>query len=151
MPYPNIDTMMPIEMRLPKMKISIRYDFLLRALKEDKSDFEALIGRKIYQHFKDNYEKDIPEHLTKYSLIFIPLAVARIQKTIIEFLMVHPELFAKEKIQVAILERDLPCGAIAIKSLQELFFNINAILDDQDKLHLPEIGLTIFENSKLGF
>ncbi|WP_332914615.1 hypothetical protein [Algoriphagus boritolerans] len=62
--------------------------------------------------------------------------------------MVHPELFNKEKIEIAIIERDLPCGAIAIKSLEELFFNINAILDDKDKLLLPEISLTVFENSK---
>ena len=62
--------------------------------------------------------------------------------------MVHPELFNKERIEIAIIERDLPCGAIAIKSLEELFFNINAILDDKDKLLLPEISLTVFENSK---
>ncbi|HAL82170.1 MAG TPA: hypothetical protein DCO83_08000, partial [Mucilaginibacter sp.] len=32
--------------------------------------------------------------------------------------------------------------------MQELFFNINAILEEKDKLLLPEISLTIFENSK---
>ena len=62
--------------------------------------------------------------------------------------MVHPELFKKEKIEIAIVERDFPCGAIAIKSLQDLFFNINEILEDKDKLPLPEISLKIFENSK---
>lgn len=122
--------------------------FTVDSIKEDKLDFEALIGRKIYQNFKSNFEKDITKHLADYSLIFIPIAVARIQKTILELLIVHPELFKKEKIKVAIVERDLPCGAIAIKSLQDLFLNINAILNDCDKLLLPEIELTIFENSK---
>jgi len=122
--------------------------FTVDSIKEDKPDFEALIGRKIYQNFKRNFEKDITKHLADYSLIFIPIAVARIQKTILEFFLVHPELFKSEKIKVAIVERDLPCGAIAIKSLQDLFLNINAILDDRDKLLLPEIELTIFENSK---
>ena len=104
--------------------------------------------KDIFKILKKNFENNIKEHLAEYSLLFIPLAIARVQKTILEFLLVHPELFKKEKIEIAIIERDLPCGAIAIKSLQELFFNINAILDDKDKLLLPEISLTIFENSK---
>lgn len=104
--------------------------------------------KDIFKILKKNFENDIKEHLAEYSLLFIPLAVARVQKTILEFLLVHPELFKNEKIEIAIIERDLPCGAIAIKSLQELFFNINAILHDKDKLPLPEISLTIFENSK---
>lgn len=122
--------------------------FTVEAIKEDKTDFEALIGRKIYQNFKNNFDKNIKEHLAEYSLIFIPLAVARVQKTILEFLFVNPELFNNAKIEIAIIERDLPCGAIAIKSLKELFDNINAILDDKDKLLLPEISLTVFENKK---
>ena len=122
--------------------------FTVETIRADNTDFEALIGRRIYQNFKNNFVKDIKAHLAEYSLIFIPLAVARVQKTILEFLLVHPELFKKEKITIAIIERDLPCGAIAIKSLQDLFFNINAILDDKDKLPLPEISLTIFENPK---
>lgn len=122
--------------------------FTVETIRADNTDFEKLIGRRIYQNFKNNFVKDIKAHLAEYSLIFIPLAVARVQKTILEFLLVHPELFKKEKIEIAIVERDLPCGAIAIKSLQDLFFNINAILDDKDKLPLPEISFTVFENSK---
>lgn len=121
--------------------------FTVEAIRSDNTDFEALIGRKIYQKFKNNFDKIIKEHLAEYSLIFIPLAIARVQKTILEFLLVHPAMFKKEKIEIAIVERDLPCGAIAIKSLQELFSNINAILDNNDKLPLPEISLTIFQNS----
>ncbi|TAE21144.1 MAG: ATP-dependent DNA helicase RecQ [Cytophagales bacterium] len=86
-----------------------------------------------------------------YSLLFIPLAVARVQKTLLEFLLAHPELFRKEKIEIAIIERDLPCGAIAVESLQELFVNLNALLNDSDRLPLPEISLTVFETPKWVF
>jgi RecQ family ATP-dependent DNA helicase len=143
---------------------SYKYYDLYRDDAADESNFETLrqpsdrlkldaaiinqFKKEIFQIFKKNYEKNITKHLADYSLIFIPIAVARIQKTILEFLLVHPELFKKEKIKVAIVERDLPCGAIAIKSLQDLFLNINAILNDSDKLQLPKIELTIFENSK---
>jgi len=122
--------------------------FSAERIKENNTDFESLIGRKIYRHLKNNFNKKIEEYLAEYSLIFIPISVARIHKTIIEFLLVHLDFFSKEKINVAIIERDLPCGAIAIKTLQELFLNINSILKDSDKLYLPEIELTIFESSK---
>jgi ATP-dependent DNA helicase RecQ len=121
--------------------------FPIETIRADNTDFEALIGRKIYQNFKNNFEKKIKDNLVEYSLLFIPIAVARIQKTILEFLLVHPELFQKDKIEIAIIERDLPCGSIAVKSLQELFSNINALLDEKDKLLLPEVSLSVFENS----
>lgn len=109
--------------------------FSAERIQKDNTDFESLIGRKIYRHLKNNFYKEIKEHLAEYSLIFIPISVARIHKAIIESLLVHPNYFSKGKIKVAIVERDLPCGAIAIKTLQELFLNINSILKDSDKLN----------------
>ena len=125
---------------------TIRFNHTI--IQDQKIDFNNLLERNQYKIFEKNYQNDVSKHLAVYSLIFIPLAVARIQKTILEFLLFHPKLFKKEKIEIAIIERDLPCGAIAIKSLQELFDNINAILEDKDKLLLPEISLTVFENKK---
>ena len=122
--------------------------FTKEIIAEDKTDFESLFGRPIYQNFKKNFYRTSQEYLEEYSLVFIPLAVARIQKTLIEYLIVHPEFFKMETISIAIIERDLPCGAIAIESLQELFGNINEILEDKDKLILPKIVLTVFENTK---
>lgn len=107
-----------------------------------------IFKKDIFNIFKKNFERDISKYLAVYSLIFIPLAVARIQKTIIEFLIVHPEFFKKKIIELAIIERDFPCGAAAVKSLQELFESINALLEEKDKLPLPEIKLTVFETEK---
>ncbi len=103
---------------------------------------------EIFSIYEKNFLKEINDYLDEYSLLFIPIAIARIQKTIIEYLLFHQEIFSKSKIEIAIVERDLPCGAIAIKCLHELFFNINAILEEKDKLELPEISLTVFENPK---
>lgn len=108
---------------------------------------ENQFKKEIFTLFKKNYEKSISEHLIEYSLIFIPLAIARIKKTLIEFLLVHEDFFKKQTIKIAIIERDLPCGAIAVQCLKDLFTNINELLEDKDKLHLPNIELTIFENS----
>lgn len=111
-------------------------------------DFDSLIDKPVYQCFKKNFERNVSDYLVEYSLIFIPLAVARIQKTILEIFLTNPEIFSKKNIKIAIIERDFPCGALAIKSLQEIFDNLNALLEDENKLFLPEINLTVFENKK---
>ncbi len=54
-------------------------------------------------------------------------------------------ILKQTEISIAIIERDLPCGAIAIKSLQDMFENINPILETEDQLVIPKINLTIFE------
>lgn len=117
-------------------------------INEDHADLNALVERKLYKNFENNYNRDFKKFLNEYTLLFTPISVARIQKTILEVLLAQPNLFKKEKITIAIVERDLPCGAIAIKGLEDLFVNINAILEDKDKLQLPKIDLTIFENQK---
>ncbi len=110
---------------------------------------EKELNSEYFDAFKTNYKRDIKEYLDEYYLLFIPLAVARIQKTIIEFLLKNLDEFnKKEEIKIAIIERDLPCGAIAIASLQEFFENINELLENKDKLKLPKVNLTIFDNKK---
>jgi ATP-dependent DNA helicase RecQ len=109
-------------------------------------NIENQFKNEIFGIFKTNYNRKIKDFLPEYSLLFIPLAVTRIQKTIIEFLISNPNEFEKEEIKIAIIERDLPCGSMAIKSLQEMFENVNAILEEADKLILPKIDFSIFEN-----
>ncbi|MCZ2100078.1 MAG: hypothetical protein LC107_00905 [Chitinophagales bacterium] len=110
--------------------------------------FETLIDAEIYKIFNKNFNRDITDFKQEYLLIFIPLAVARIQKTILETLITKPELLDKKKISLAVIERDFPCGAIAVESLNELFLNVNSLLEDGHRLTLPEIDLTIFPNHK---
>ena len=102
--------------------------------------------KQIFQIFKKNFEREIDS--AEYSLVFIPFAVARLQKTLLEFFLSEPEILAQPEISLAIVERDVPCGAIAVKGLQELFYNVNALLEEHDQLMLPEIKLAIFENDK---
>ena len=110
--------------------------------------FEKLIEADIYKIFEKNYNRDHSKDLEEYTLLLVPIAVARIQKTIIEYLNLNPHLFEQEKLQIAIIERDIPGAALAIKSLQEYFININAILEQDDQLILPQIELSIFQEQK---
>lgn len=127
--------------------------FRITELQGEKTDLtlEAIFSRASYQIYQSNYEITISDFLEEYSLIFIPLAVARIQKTLIEYFLANSEQLNKTELNVAIIERDLPCGALAIESLKELILNINGLLEETDKQHFPKINLTIFQNEDYVF
>lgn len=126
--------------------------FNISDIKTNKIKFDELICKKQYKFFAKNYNRKIEDKIPEYYLIFIPLAVARIQKVLIE-LLIHktqndPDFFKRERIKLAIIERDLPCGAIAIETFQEILNNINDLLIDEETYFLPEIELTIYDNPK---
>ncbi|MCC9071265.1 DEAD/DEAH box helicase [Flavobacterium sp. F-65] len=124
------------------------FRFEQKDINENSIPYEKLFSEDLYKIFEKNFLRKPHEFLEAYSLIFIPFAVARIQKTLLEHLIANPDLFKKESIQIAIIERDLPCGALALKSLEEIFINLNALLEETEKLQLPKIELSIFENEK---
>ncbi|OBX21582.1 hypothetical protein A9996_17940 [Gelidibacter algens] len=110
--------------------------------------YERLFNEDLYKLFEKNFYRESAEFLEEFSLIFVPFAVARIQKTLLEHFIAKPEILNNETLLIAIIERDVPCGALAIKSLEDLFSNLNALLSDNDKLPLPKIELSVFENEK---
>ncbi|MGL2963374.1 DEAD/DEAH box helicase [Flavobacterium sp. RSB2_4_14] len=124
------------------------FRFTQNEINANEIPYAKLFSEDLYKIFEKNFNRKHNEFLEEYSLIFIPFAVARIQKAIIEHFIAKPEFLNKESLQIAIIERDLPCGALAIKSLEDFFTNINALLEDKDKLPLPKIELSIFENEK---
>lgn len=126
---------------------TLRYS--VENIRNDATTFEALIGRNIYQIFRNNYGKNISEHVAFYTLLFVPIAVARIQKTIIEVFLANEFLLNKKSLNIAVIERDFPCGAMAFASLQDMFANINAILEKENQIKIPKINLNIFRDNNI--
>lgn len=124
------------------------FRFTQNDINENEIPYEILFSEELYKIFEKNFNRKYFNFLEEYSLIFIPFAVARIQKTLIEHFIAKPEILKKETLQIAIIERDLPCGALAIESLEEYFKNLNALVEEKDKLKLPIIELSVFENEK---
>ncbi len=77
------------------------------------------------------------------SLTLMPFAIARIQRTILE-LLAKTNLFEKEKVRIAVVERDVPCAQVAIMDLTEQIKTLNHLLPDSFQIKLPIISLTIF-------
>lgn len=87
-------------------------------------------------------------------LIFSPIAIARIQKTIIEAFITGKLSFEQESLKVLVKERDVPCAAIALQDLEQMFNNLTQLSRDFEHLSFPKIELDIinestFYNSKL--
>lgn len=85
-------------------------------------------------------------------LALTPIAVARIQKTIIEYILSQKLKFSATSWNIGIIERDVPCAYLAIQDLK-LQLNKLFALKGENK-QLPEINLSIyrtteFKNAKL--
>jgi len=81
-----------------------------------------------------------------------PIAVARIQKTIIEYLLSGKLNLDAEIWKIGIIERDVPCAYLAFQDLRLHFENLFALEGKNKKM--PELKLSIyrteeFKNAKL--
>jgi ATP-dependent DNA helicase RecQ len=117
---------------------SVEKDLNPTIIKEFKED--------IWKTFNKNYRTDIEERLIENILILTPFAIARIQKTLLELFLRDADLLDKEEVNIAIIERDLPCGALAIESIKEISSNLKKLITDD--LNLPRFYLTIFPDPR---
>jgi ATP-dependent DNA helicase RecQ len=91
-------------------------------------------------------EFEVVKKLQTY--VLAPVAIARIQKVINQFLIVKCDELTtanKTKIRVAILERDIPCGHIAVEDLNLLYSNLIGLENKQNSI--PKIEATIFADA----
>jgi superfamily II DNA helicase RecQ len=113
---------------------------------------ELLKNEEYIKVVRKNFNSSLDTTLN--SLLFTPIAIARIQKVLIEYLICNYSSLAKENkpLRLAIIEQDVPCADLAIKDLTQLFENL--ILLENKNAWLPKFELTIvsskeFENSPL--
>ena len=124
------------------------FRFTQNEINANTVSYEDLFSEDLYKIFEKNFNRIPSDYIEEYSLVLIPFAVARIQKILIEEFIAKEELLKKETLDIAVIERDLPCGALAIKGLEDFFKNLNDLLEDKDKLSIPKIEISIFENEK---
>lgn len=73
--------------------------------------------------------------------VLAPLAVARIERMLIETMMSGALNVSSEEWNIAVVERDVPCAALAIQDLTDKYSHICQLVGSSD--HLPKINLTI--------
>lgn len=81
------------------------------------------------------------------SLAFTPIGVSRIEKTIIEALISGRISLDSEKWSIVVEESDVPCAALAVAELKEMFTNLVSVTEDYSHLCFPDVELTIVNAS----
>ena len=76
-------------------------------------------------------------------LIYTPVGVARIQKTIVEALITGHLTVDDDRWRVLVDEDDVPCGALAIEDLRQMFTELVSLTEDYSSRRFPEIDLTV--------
>ncbi|MBS1573503.1 MAG: ATP-dependent DNA helicase RecQ [Bacteroidetes bacterium] len=121
---------------------------------EDVRNFKTLVESSAsLSILQSNFEKTLSDNwLDILQLTLSPFAIARVQKTIIEFILSNNlDLKAKEW-NILAIERDVPCVAIAIEDLKQHFqhlFNLAGKKQVFPKVNLQVLSTEEFANSKL--
>ncbi len=94
--------------------------------------FADLQNEELYlKNIKKNYDNKTfdKERLTDLQLALSPFAIARIQKVLLEYFLRHPEKCYNTEgvLRLAVIERDVPCAALAVADLAQQFDNLFAL------------------------
>lgn len=129
--------------RLEKLK---DYSFLRNWEQEvSLSKYLSVIKRNTQKHIVGKWKDTL-------QIVLSPLAIARAERILLQALLSGAINLASAKWTILVIERDVPCAAIAIRLLKESFEKLSAM--DGSNMKLPQISLTIvstkeFSDSKL--
>lgn len=110
---------------------------------------EVVENHDYFRLLSVNYEQPLHASVTgqqAQQLLLTPLAVARVQRTLLECISNGVLPLHKAVWRLVIVEHDVPCGHLAIEGLQELMLELFE-LEGRER-HLPEIQLQVFTSSE---
>jgi superfamily II DNA helicase RecQ len=119
-------------------------------IEEKLKRLKQLVNHWYFIIFENNYRNGFK--LDSLDLMLSPFAIARIQKTLLEFIISGKLDFKKSQWDIVIIERDVTCGWLALEDLKQLLGNLFELKGEKNPI--PEIRLSIvnteeFNKSKL--
>ncbi len=75
-----------------------------------------------------------------------PIGVARIEKTLVEAMISGGVNYKAEKLDVLVIERDVPCAVQAFHELITMFNNLAALSEEYKDLRFPKVQLDVVSN-----
>jgi ATP-dependent DNA helicase RecQ len=109
-----------------------------------------LLKQPYFQQLRANYENsllDAPEGKKALQLTLGPLAVARVQRVLLEVMQQEndPRIWRGDRpVKVAIVERDVACGQLAVELLLLQLQRLYLLAEVEERLKLPQIDLHIY-------
>jgi ATP-dependent DNA helicase RecQ len=89
-----------------------------------------LLAHPYAQRIRDNYAKPLylyPDGLAAMQLALTPLAIARIQLTLLEALKTGALSLEAEEWRLAVIERDVPCAFLALQDWSQLVSHLRSL------------------------
>lgn len=88
----------------------------------------------------------VPKDTDLELLRYVPIAVARLEKVIVEALIIGKLSINNTHWNVLVRENDVPCAALAFAELREMFNHITSMTEKYEILKFPKITLTIINS-----
>lgn len=114
-----------------------------RAYRDVDEFIRTIEEEEFVQLSKENFTKD--DYLLNKStaLCLAPFGIARLQRVLLQYLMAnYSEVITKQKLKIAVAERDLPCAYAAFADLELLLNTLNDLA--QTQIHIPAFEVQVF-------
>lgn len=100
------------------------------------SDYVGECQRAYNKSFDRQWAKNL-------QMVLTPVAVARLEKTILEALMTGQLNINAKLWRVLVTEHDVPCAALAFEEMRQMFEHITQLSENYSDMKFPDIDLTI--------
>lgn len=115
-----------------------------KSIENKISPIKQFESEQFFNLLKQNLENPLyseKDGLTALQLSLIPFAIARIQKTILHLLFEGKLNINVEEWNIAIVEKDIPCGSLAIEDFKELLNSLFKLKGSTEKF--PKINVFV--------
>lgn len=114
--------------------------FELNCDSDEVNDLQEVIEHRAELYFSNKIRHN--------EIVYSPIAIARIQKLLVEILISGHLALGVPEWNILIEEDDVPCAALAIEDFRQMFDTLTSISQDYDLLKLPKINLYIVGNKE---
>lgn len=100
------------------------------------SDYIRYVKRAYNKPFDESWKKNL-------QLTLSPIGIARVQKVLVEALLIGRLDIQSPKWDILVLERDVPCAALALADFKQMFNHLVNLSQTYNHLSSPKVNLTI--------
>ena len=110
-------------------------------LKDLNNEYFTTVNKAYKKEFTEDWKRSL-------QMTMSPLGIARVEKTLLEALMTGKLKIENAEWHILAIERDVPCVALAIRDLSQMFNNITALSNDYQNLKFPSVHLDIVSSKE---
>lgn len=115
----------------------------------NNNDFNYLENSEYIKTLFSAYNKTYDASWIKtLQTVLSPIAVARIEKTVIEALLIKKIDISQKNWNVLVIERDVPCAVLAFLELSQMIYHICKLSDEFNDYVFPKINLTVISSKE---